>query len=149
MGCVCFNSFNKLKTGKLRNNQKSFKAIMKRISTLYPKLVLSHCLFKSSINMMSLCLGYWKYWVSPGSLSGSPTCYMLQASHSLTTCNINTNMRNEDKSYGLPPTTPPNLKLLEGLSAIFATRELRHCYRDVFFSCWPCAGPLPWLGVFK
>ena len=27
--------------------------------------------------------------------------------------------------------------------------ELRHRSRDVSFSFWPCAGPLPWLGVFK
>ena len=37
----------------------------------------------------------------------------------------------------------------KGIWINIVIRELRHCYRNVFFSCWPCAGPLPWLGVFK
>ena len=37
---------------------------------------------------------------------------------------------------------------------VYVLRELRHRYRDVFFSCWPCAWIeysilLLWLGVFK
>ena len=39
-------------------------------------------------------------------------------------------------------------------SPFIIIRELRHRYRDVFFSCWPsawikCSFLLPWLGVFK
>ena len=41
-----------------------------------------------------------------------------------------------------------SLQKLETMNEYYE-RELRHCYRNVFFSYWPCAGPLPWLGVFK
>ena len=41
-----------------------------------------------------------------------------------------------------------------GLDNYSKRREMRHRYRDVFFSCWPYAWILysillPWLGVFK